>query len=108
MSATKKPQLERFKEAAHDSGADMSKEDFARAIGKITKGAPIGIEEPTRTPTTWPRQPDWSDSQFSMMCRGRTSARTPPIRKPKTSFGRMLAKRLPVRSAEAQGKAPTL
>ena len=37
MSATKKPQLERFKEAARESGADMSKEEFARVISKITR-----------------------------------------------------------------------
>ncbi len=34
---TDKEQLKRFKEAAHDAGADMSKEEFARVIGGLAK-----------------------------------------------------------------------
>ena len=33
-------QLRRFKEAAREAGADMSKEEFTRVIGKITKTEP--------------------------------------------------------------------
>ena len=40
MPDDEKPQIERFKEAARDSGADMSKKEFARVIGKITKTEP--------------------------------------------------------------------
>ena len=35
-----KPQIQRFKEAARDAGADMSKEDFARVIGGLSKPEP--------------------------------------------------------------------
>ena len=45
MSATKKPQLERFKEAARESGADMTKEEFTRVIGKITKTNPEAADQ---------------------------------------------------------------
>ena len=37
MPTTDKPQAERFKEAARESGADMSKEEFAQAIGGLAK-----------------------------------------------------------------------
>ena len=33
-------QRDRFVRAARDAGADMSKEEFARVIGKITKAKP--------------------------------------------------------------------
>ena len=31
------PQLQRFKEAARESGADMSKEEFAHVVGELAK-----------------------------------------------------------------------
>lgn len=37
---TKKDQINRFKEAARESGADMSKEEFGRGIGGLAKPKP--------------------------------------------------------------------
>ena len=37
---TKKKQLRRFKEAARESGADMSKDEFARVIGGLANPKP--------------------------------------------------------------------
>ena len=39
-----KSQLDRFQEAARDAGADMSKEQFGRVLGKMAKA------EPEKTP----------------------------------------------------------
>ncbi len=38
-------QVHRFRKAARESGADMSKEEFARVIGKITKPTPPGAKD---------------------------------------------------------------
>ena len=46
MSATKKPQLERFKEAAREVGADMIKEEFGRVIGGLAKPKPQPQAQP--------------------------------------------------------------
>ena len=35
-----KEQTERFKQGAREAGADMSKEEFARVIGKVAKPKP--------------------------------------------------------------------
>ena len=40
MPEDKKPQIDRFKEAARDAGADMSKEEFGRVIGGLAKPKP--------------------------------------------------------------------
>ena len=37
MSDTEKSQSERFKKAAREAGADMSKKEFGRVIGKVAK-----------------------------------------------------------------------
>lgn len=44
MPEAKKPQLDRFKRAARDAGADMTKEDFGRVIGGLAKPKPEGPE----------------------------------------------------------------
>ncbi len=40
MPKADKQQLDRFKQAAQEAGADMSKKEFGRAIGKIAKPEP--------------------------------------------------------------------
>ncbi len=41
-----KSQIQRFKEAARESGADMSKDEFARVIGGLAKPKPQPQAQP--------------------------------------------------------------
>ena len=43
--ADAKPQVQRFKEAAREAGADMSKEEFARVISGLAKPEPPATDE---------------------------------------------------------------
>ena len=40
MKPKKTDQLERFKQAARESGANMGKREFSRLLGKIAKAKP--------------------------------------------------------------------
>ncbi len=40
MPKSDKQQLDRFKQAAQEAGADMSKEEFEHVIGKIARSEP--------------------------------------------------------------------
>jgi len=45
MPESEKSQLDRFKEAARDAGADMSKDEFGRVIGGLAKPKPTAPEQ---------------------------------------------------------------
>ena len=49
MTGSDKPQLDRFKKAAREAGADMTKDEFARVIGGLAKPKP---NEPDQKPDT--------------------------------------------------------
>ena len=47
--ADAKPQVQRFKEAAREAGADMSKDEFGRVIGGLAKSKPRPPKQPPDT-----------------------------------------------------------